>query len=392
MLSVEVGGPRRRSVTSREAKDEGSERTQMLEPKTKDVKTAASSQEKPWKSARLAFALLAFVVSAAVLFRALGVEIVSPAAISGAIPHLESARRLGISLHPEYHATRPPKNVTLDWRVSAAMRSPDGVRKRVYLVNDVFPGPTIEVRSGDELRINVHNAMEDESVSIHWHGLQVPNGMDGAVGFTQCPIGPGENFTYQFQVGAQHGTFWWHAHFQSQRGDGLYGGLVVHQPREELASSEKPLDYEDDVLLLIGDWFHRPSDQVLSWYTNPGNFGNEPVPDSILINGVGRYDCSLAVPARPVECMQLSEAMVGEILQKGVKTRLRLVNVGTIAGITVSVDGASLEAVAVDASVISGVPAASLGILYPGERVDAVLSWTDSTNQGSRMNIILDDE
>ncbi|KAI1041060.1 hypothetical protein LB505_005856 [Fusarium chuoi] len=57
--------------------------------------------------------------------------------------------------------------------------------------------------------------------------------MDGAVGFTQCPVTPGTSFTYNFTIGAdEYGTFWWHSHSDVQRADGLWGGLVVHSPDE----------------------------------------------------------------------------------------------------------------------------------------------------------------
>jgi FtsP/CotA-like multicopper oxidase with cupredoxin domain len=99
--------------------------------------------------------------------------------------------------------------------------------------------------------------------------------MDGAVGFTQCPISNGTTFTYGFDVDEdQSGTFWWHAHSQVQRGDGMYGGLVIHQP--SAVDREKAIESnEKEVLLLIGDWYHRSADEVLSWYMSTRGFGNE---------------------------------------------------------------------------------------------------------------------
>lgn len=100
--------------------------------------------------------------------------------------------------------------------------------------------------------------------------------MDGAVGFTQCAIPPGRNFTYEFRIDdQQHGTFWYHAHSQEQRGDGLYGGLVVHRPGENGASDSARFDYEEEALLLIGDWFHRSAEEMLAWFTSTRAFGNE---------------------------------------------------------------------------------------------------------------------
>lgn len=156
-------------------------------------------------------------------------------------------------LHPEDHVFRNATRRVFNWRVTSGLRRPDGVLKRVYLVNDAFPGPTIEARSGDQIIVHVHNALEQDGVSIHWHGLRMrgANDMDGAAGITQAPIEPGHNFTYNFMVGDdEHGTFWWHAHDGVQRADGLYGGLVVHEPSQQEVWQE--LDAEH--LLLIGDW------------------------------------------------------------------------------------------------------------------------------------------
>ena len=109
--------------------------------------------------------------------------------------------------------------------------------------------------------------------------------MDGAVGVSQDPIAPGMNFVYNLTIpSSQSGTFWYHAHSGVSRADGLYGGLIVHAPASKstvkgLASntlSQTPgFSYDKEVLLLIGDWYHRPAQDVLDWYTDPGNFGNE---------------------------------------------------------------------------------------------------------------------
>ena len=258
---------------------------------------------------------------------------------------------------------------------------------------DQFPGPTIEARSGDRIVVNVLNGLESEGVSLHWHGLQMRghNSMDGAIGFTQCPIPSGSDFVYDFTIGAEeHGTFWWHSHNQVQRGDGLYGGLVIHQP----AASSSPAA-GDDALLLIGDWFHRKQTDVLDWYADFGSLGNEPVPDSLVINGQGRYDCSLAVPARPITCNQLQASSLKPLLARksNVSTRLRLVNTGTVAGVTLMIDGATLQPVAVDgACAVDTQPGRSVGILYPGERVDVMVKWDAGDVQQPRLNVYLDDE
>lgn len=196
-----------------------------------------------------------------------------------------SSHKIGIELHPTNHVFRSPKTISHHWTITKGFLSPDGVKKEVYLVNGEFPGPTVQCRSGDKLTIHVTNQLVDEGVSIHWHGLQMrnANSMDGAVGFTQCPIPPGKVFTYEFDVdGEQSGTFWWHAHSQTQRGDGMYGGLVVHKPAESHSDMEI-YGYKKEMLFLIGDWYHRNGEEVLGWYTSVRGFGNEVrIPNRVM--------------------------------------------------------------------------------------------------------------
>lgn len=110
--------------------------------------------------------------------------------------------------------------------------------------------------------------------------------MDGAAGITQCAIPPGNTFTYNFTIPLdQSGTFWYHSHSGISRADGLYGGFVVHTPASKssvrgLMTRSSPADldkykYDKELLLLIGDWYHRSAGQVLAWYMRAGSFGNE---------------------------------------------------------------------------------------------------------------------
>ena len=218
--------------------------------------------------------------------------------------------------------------------------------------------------------------------------------MDGAVGLTQNPIPAGGSFTYNFTVGEEEfGTFWYHGHEKTQRDDGLYGGFVVHRPLEQLDEKET-YNYDEEILLLVGDWYHRPSTEVLAWYMNSRSFGNEPVPDSLLVNGKGSFDCAMAVPARPVECIPHEERQDLPLLQlQGDKRyRLRLVNTGSLTGFSFTMDNASLSPFQLDGgNAISIAETQSIGIIYPGERADAVLAI--SACDGERhVRIEMDDE
>jgi FtsP/CotA-like multicopper oxidase with cupredoxin domain/plastocyanin len=115
--------------------------------------------------------------------------------------------------------------------------------------NRMVPGPLIRVTEGDRVRIIVTNAM-DEPHTTHWHGLFVPNRMDGVPGVTQDPIMPGESFTYEFTA-APHGTRLYHSHFNAltQEGKGLHGMFVIE---EKNPPAVRRADREEIMLLADG--------------------------------------------------------------------------------------------------------------------------------------------
>ncbi|KAG9961243.1 hypothetical protein KCU61_g5649, partial [Aureobasidium melanogenum] len=287
-----------------------------------------------------------------------------------------TASRLNIQLHPEDHATREPSILTFKWQVTSSVQSPDGVEKLVYLINGQFPGPTIEARSGDCIVVEVENALDGSHTAIHWHGLRMrdANAMDGAVGVTQAPIAPGKSFTYNFTIGpSEHGTFWYHAHDQVQRADGLYGGLIIHKPWSQ-HSRRSINSIVPEQLLLIGDWYHRSAEEVLATYMSSGSFGNEPVPDSIVLNGKGSYDCSMAVPARPVVCTSIERPSLS--LPTVGRTRLRVVNVGSFAGFGLNLPGFDAVLSQVDGGHRVTATESFKGekVTWPGQRVDFYVS------------------
>ncbi|KAK5730896.1 hypothetical protein LTR15_000834 [Elasticomyces elasticus] len=298
--------------------------------------------------------------------------------VHGLTVHEEVSSSLwdAIRLHPEDHAYRLPTVIEHNWTISTGFRRPDGVLKQVYLVNDAFPGPTLGLRSGDQLIVNVYNALpNDEGVSIHWHGLLMrgANDQDGAVGITQDAIPAGQMLTYEFTVSnEQSGTFWYHAHSAVQRADGLFGGLIVHEPADfaRKASTEPTNEY----LLLLQDYYHRSAVEALDFYMHLGSFGNEPVPDAILVNGLGTFDCSNIVPARPVDCEARPSGVPALRLDRSKKTIFRVINVGAYAGVSLSMVGSVMQVLALDGgNRVIAKATHSAGVLYPGERVDLLI-------------------
>lgn len=302
---------------------------------------------------------------------------------------------LAIRLHPDQHREREPTTLREKWHITKDYRSPDGVRKLVYLINGQFPGPTLEARSGDTMVIEVYNELEDEGVAIHWHGLRMKgyNSMDGVVGITQAPIPSTGNFTYEFKVGnEQAGTFWYHSHEGIQRADGLYGGLIVHKPIQKDVFDSTRFQFEEDNLLMIGDWYLQSAEHVQESYEDPGNWGHEPVPSSVLINGKGKYDCSSHKRDEEMACTNIFPPRLS---LKSSRSRLRVTNVGILTGFTLKIPHCRMTVFQLDGgNVIEKSPeSSSIGILYPGERMDLIMECDAITHStDSEMTITLDSE
>ena len=120
-----------------------------------------------------------------------------------------------------------------------------------WAYNGVVPGPQIRVREGDRVRMNVKNELP-ESTSVHFHGVETPNAMDGVPYITQPPIKPGASFTYEFTV-PNAGSHMYHSHHNAakQVGFGLLGAFIV-EPRNKTAYDTVDVDY----VMIINDGAH----------------------------------------------------------------------------------------------------------------------------------------
>lgn len=110
----------------------------------------------------------------------------------------------------------------VQWEISP------GVFKEAFAYNGQVPGPEIRVHEGDRVRFVLQNELP-QPTTLHFHGMTVPNGMDGVPYITQDPVMPGGYFVYEFKVKDPAGTYVYHSHFNSteQVGKGLFGALIV---------------------------------------------------------------------------------------------------------------------------------------------------------------------
>lgn len=162
--------------------------------------------------------------------------------------------------------------------------NPDGTFERPVIgFNGTWPLPILRVTTGDTVNLYLTNGFDDRNTSLHFHGL-FQNGsaqMDGPEMVTQCPIGPGDTYLYNFTVPNQVGSYWYHSHTAGQYGDGMRAAFII----EEKTKDDYPFDFDEEVVLTIGEWYHKNADHLIPKFLNRYNpTGAEPIPQNTLFN------------------------------------------------------------------------------------------------------------
>ncbi|WP_145859719.1 multicopper oxidase domain-containing protein [Pedobacter suwonensis] len=124
----------------------------------------------------------------------------------------------------------PPRTVRYDLYIADTTVTYGKKSKRAIAVNGQIPMPTLTFTQGDTALIYVHNNL-DEETALHWHGLFLPNKMDGVPFLTQMPIKPHTTYIYKFPI-VQHGTHWYHSHSGLQEQIGMYGAFIMNKRTE----------------------------------------------------------------------------------------------------------------------------------------------------------------
>ncbi|KAF0465096.1 iron transport multicopper oxidase fet3 [Gigaspora margarita] len=220
--------------------------------------------------------------------------------------------------------------------------APDGFTRKMFVINDKFPGPLIEVNKGDTLVLDVKNDCDDVT-TMHAHGFfqRGTPWYDGVPGQTQCDIQSKKSFTYEFQVN-QSGTFWYHSHSKAQYIEGIVGALIVHDPDDPYLKNK---DYDEEIVVLLQDWYHTDSKTLLATFLSPESAGNEPTPDNGLINGMNSYNCSGAPNGS--DCVSDAPLANFKFVQ-GKKYRIRIINTSAFAAFIFSIDNHPMDVIEVE--------------------------------------------
>ncbi|XP_020703616.1 monocopper oxidase-like protein SKU5 [Dendrobium catenatum] len=170
-----------------------------------------------------------------------------------------------------------------DWNVAYMKTAPLGVEQQVISINGKFPGPVVNVTTNWNVAINVLNSL-DEPLLITWDGVQHrKNSWQDGVRGTNCPIPAGWNWTYQFQVKDQIGSFFYFPSILFQRAAGGYGGFTVNNRPIISVPFDTPYG---DISLFVGDWFSKNHKDLREELDQGKALG---IPDGVLINGKGPY-------------------------------------------------------------------------------------------------------
>ncbi|GLT43987.1 hypothetical protein SLA2020_179070 [Shorea laevis] len=270
------------------------------------------------------------------------------------------------------------------WEVTYQYKYLDCHRKLAITINGLTPGPNISAVQGDKIIVNVINGLVMENVAIHWHGIQQRGTpwSDGTDGVTQCPIVPGENYTYEFVVD-KAGSYMCHSHYGMQREAGLYGLIIVSLP----AGESEPFSYDHDHGIVLSDWYHHSAyDHATRLSSKPFEWIGEP--QSLLINGRGKYDCtgihsSVCNSSLP-QCSPFALTVI-----PGITYRLRIASLTSLSALSFQIEDHMMKVVEADGNYVEPFLVENLYI-YSGETYSVLVTADkDSTrNYWMSLNVV----
>ena len=215
-----------------------------------------------------------------------------------------------------------------------------------WCYNGKVPGPEIRIRQGERLQVEVTNDLAEET-TVHWHGIRLPNAMDGVPHLTQVPIAPGDKFVYEFDA-VDAGTFWYHPHQRSfeQVGRGLYGPLIVEEAN--------PPRVDREVIWVLDDW-RLTDDASIS-----DDFGN-----AHDVSHAGRLGNTVTINGLVPETFAVAS---------GERIRLRLINAANARIFALDFGDHTPRIIALDGQPVTPHdPPGGLVVLGPAMRADVIL-------------------
>jgi CopA family copper-resistance protein len=223
------------------------------------------------------------------------------------------------------------------------------------MVNGGIPAPTLEFTEGDDAEIFVKNDIPDDELSIHWHGILLDPYMDGVPYVNTPPIYPGKSHTFKFKV-RQHGTYWYHSHTNIQEQKGIYGAIVMHPKKPEIA-------YNKDLVLVLSDWSDENPSQILKNLRKEGEYylykkrTMRSIWGAYKANALGNYFYNEMTRMGGMDFSDVGyDAFLingkmnfeNETLIPGEKIRLRIINAGASSYFYVAMGNSPMQVISAD--------------------------------------------
>ena len=275
----------------------------------------------------------------------------------------------------------PPHTVHYDLYIADTTVTYSGKQKRAIAVNGQIPMPTLTFTEGDTAEIYVHNNLNEET-TLHWHGLFLPNQMDGVPFLTQLPIQPHATYLYKFPI-VQHGTHWYHSHSQLQEQIGMYGSFIMNK-RAEWDIPTIPV--------VLSEWtdmkpeeVHRSLKNATDWFAIQK--GTTQSYGEALLKG--RVGTKLTNEWKRMNAMDVSDVYYDRFLingknqneqpqfKAGDKVRLRIANGGASDYFWLTYAGGKITVVASDGNDVEPVEVDRL-IIAVSETYDVVVTIPDN--------------
>jgi len=271
----------------------------------------------------------------------------------------------------------PPRTVRYYLYVKDTLVTYGKKKKRAIAVNGQIPMPTLTFTEGDTAEIYVHNDL-DEETTLHWHGLFLPNRMDGVPYLTQMPIKPHSVYVYRFPI-VQHGTHWYHSHSKLQEQIGMYGAFIINK-REELDIPTIPI--------VISEWtdmkpeeVHRSLHSATDWFAIQKG-STQSYAEAIRS---GNFKTKLTNEWKRMNAMDVSDVYYDNFLLQGKnqnvqpqfkagdKVRLRIANAGASDYFWLNYAGGKITVIASDGNDVDPVEVDRL-IVAVSETYDVIVT------------------
>jgi iron transport multicopper oxidase len=295
-----------------------------------------------------------------------------------------------IKIHSKHEHTYQTKN-----KIYWFKASPDGIERDVLGMDGDFP-KTIRVTKGNNIQMQIENLIPNGLTDIHFHGIFQKGSLasDGVGGTTQCDPKYKNKYEYDFNSGHQSGTYFYHSNTGGQSLDGLKGAFIIDDPKDpylrpfnyflsshylkifgskdEKATVSKNLHYVDhslidgepDSVIMLSEWHHKKSDDLLDKFISPNCNGNLPTPVSALINNVGDFKCK-----NPPNC----ESMYTTKIVAGKAKRIRIINGSTTAVFHFTIQDHKMHLIECDGVLLDGKTSLDVLRISAGQRYSVII-------------------